>query len=65
MKPDAALRRLEGGRVGRVRHDPFRVNMKVKKLVAPWDMDAIGRRVVWEGQLCTWRQYRTHAYLVN
>ena len=41
------------------------VNMKVKKLVAPWDMDAIGRRVVWEGQLCTWRQYRTHAYLTN
>lgn len=41
------------------------VNMKIKKLVAPWDMDAIGRRVVWEGQLCTWRQYRTHAYLTN
>lgn len=41
------------------------VNMKVKKLVAPWDMDATGRRVVWEGQLCTWRQYRTHAVLNN
>lgn len=41
------------------------VNMKIKKLVAPWDMDATGRRVVWEGQLCSWRQYRTHAYLTN
>jgi hypothetical protein len=41
------------------------VNMKIKQLVAPWDTDATGRRVVWEGQLCTWRQYRTHAYLTN
>lgn len=41
------------------------VNMRVKKLVAPWSMDATGRRVVWEGQLCTWRNYRTHAVLIN
>src|SRR5258706_7749224 len=41
------------------------VNMKIKKLVAPWNLDATGRRVVWEGQLCTWRNYRTHAYLTN
>jgi hypothetical protein len=41
------------------------VNMKIKKLVAPWNTDATGRRVVWEGQLCSWRQYRTHAYLTN
>ena len=41
------------------------VNMKIKQLVAPWDTDAAGRRVVWEGQLCSWRQYRTHAYLTN
>ena len=41
------------------------VNMKIKKLVAPWDQDAIGRRVVWEGQLCSWRNYRTHAVLIN
>lgn len=41
------------------------VNMRIKQLVAPWDMDATGRRVVWEGQLCSWRQYRTHAYLTN
>lgn len=41
------------------------VNMKVKKLVAPWTTDATGRRVVWEGQLCSWRQYRTHAVLHN
>lgn len=41
------------------------VNMKVKKLVAPWTIDATGRRIVWEGQLCSWRQYRTHAVLQN
>jgi len=41
------------------------VNMKIKQLVAPWDTDATGRRVVWEGQLCSWRQYRTHAFLTN
>lgn len=41
------------------------VNMRIKKLVAPWNMDATGRRVVWEGQLCSWRGYRTHAYLTN
>lgn len=40
-------------------------NMKIKKLIAPWDMDAIGRRIVWEGQLCSWRGYRTHAFLTN
>jgi hypothetical protein len=40
-------------------------NMKIKKLVAPWNVDAVGRRVVWEGQLCSWRQYRTHAYMTN
>jgi hypothetical protein len=41
------------------------VNMKVKNLTAPWNLDATGRRVVWEGQLCSWRQYRTHGVLVN
>ncbi len=41
------------------------VNMRIKKLVAPWNMDATGRRVVWQGQLCTWRNYRTHAVLIN
>lgn len=41
------------------------VNMKVKKLTAPWNMDAIGRRVVWQGQLCSWRQHRTHGVLIN
>lgn len=41
------------------------VNMKIKKLSAPWNLDATGRRVVWEGQLCSWRQYRTHAFLTN
>ncbi len=37
------------------------VNMKVKQLVAPWNVDAIGRRVVWQGQWALWKAYRTHA----
>jgi hypothetical protein len=39
------------------------VNMKVKDLAAPWTMDAIGKRVVWQGQWCMWRAYRSHAKL--
>lgn len=41
------------------------VNMKIKELVAPWNVDQTGRRVIWQGQLCSWRQYRTHAYGTN
>lgn len=41
------------------------VNMKVKKLVAPWNVDAHGRRTVWQGQWCTWRNYRTHGVVIN
>ena len=41
------------------------VNMKVKKLVAPWTIDAIGNRVVWQGQWCIWKCFRTHAVLIN
>jgi hypothetical protein len=41
------------------------VNMKVKELVAPWNLDAMGRRVVWQGQWCLWRAFRTHAVLRN
>lgn len=41
------------------------VNMRMKRLASPWNMDAIGRRLVWEGQLCSWRNYRTHAYGTN
>lgn len=37
------------------------VNMKTKQLSAPWDTDAVGRRVVWQGQFCLWKAYRTHA----
>lgn len=40
-------------------------NMKVKKLVAPWNQDAIGRRYIMEYQLCSWKNYRTHAYGTN
>lgn len=41
------------------------VNMKTKNLSAPWDTDAIGRRVLWQGQFCLWRAYRTHAVLIS
>lgn len=41
------------------------VNMKVKKLVAPWNVDALGRRVVWQGQWCLWRAFRTHGVVIN
>ncbi len=41
------------------------VNMKVKELNAPWDTDATGSRVVWQGQLALWRAFRTHAVLNN
>lgn len=40
-------------------------NMKVKELVAPWNQDAIGRRYIMEYQLCSWNNYRTHAYVTN
>jgi len=41
------------------------VNMKVKELSAPWNVDAVGRRVVWQGQLCLWRAYRTHGVVLK
>lgn len=41
------------------------VNMKVKELAAPWNLDASGRRVVWQGQWCLWKAFRTHAVLLN
>lgn len=41
------------------------VNMRPKTLNSPWDMDASGSRVVWQGQWCNWKQYRTHAVLIN
>lgn len=41
------------------------VNMKVKELAAPWNLDASGRRVVWQGQWCLWKAFRTHAVVLN
>lgn len=41
------------------------VNMRVKQLNAPWNMDVTGSRVVWQGQYCMWKAYRTHAALIN
>jgi hypothetical protein len=40
-------------------------NMKVKELVAPWNVDASGRRVVWQGQWCLWNAFRKHAVVLN
>lgn len=39
------------------------VNMKVKNLTAPWDVDASGKRIQWQGQWCMWKMFRTHAVL--
>jgi hypothetical protein len=41
------------------------VNMRVKQLTAPWNMDVTGSRIVWQGQYCLWRAYRTHAVVIN
>jgi len=41
------------------------VNMKVKELVSPWNVDAVGSRVVWQGQWCLWRAFRTHGVVTN
>lgn len=41
------------------------VNMRVKELTSPWNVDATGRRIVWQGQWCSWKNYRTHAVLIN
>jgi hypothetical protein len=37
------------------------VNMKVKDLSSPWNMDAIGKRIQWQGQWAMWKMFRTHA----
>lgn len=41
------------------------VNMKTKELTSPWNMDAKGSRIVWQGQYCRWRAFRTHAVCIN
>jgi len=41
------------------------VNMRVKNLTAPWTTDAVGKRIVWQGQFCLWRAYRTHAVVTG
>lgn len=37
------------------------VNMRSQELSAPWTLDATGRRILWQGQFCMWKAYRTHA----
>lgn len=41
------------------------VNMKVKELAAPWTQDCIGRRIIWQGQLCLWKANRTQCVIKN
>lgn len=41
------------------------VNMKVKELSAPWTTDAVGRRIVWQGQMCLWKANRTQCVVNN
>lgn len=41
------------------------VNMKTKELVAPWNTDAVGSRIVWQGQWCLWKAFRTHGVITN
>lgn len=41
------------------------VNMKVKELSAPWTQDCVGRRVVWQGQMCLWKANRTQCVVSN
>ena len=48
-------------RLSMLRH----VNFKIKQLNAPWTMDASGRRVIWQGQWCMWKAFRTHAVVNN
>lgn len=40
-------------------------NMTVKDLTAPWTVDATGKRIVWQGNFCAWKFFRTHAVLIN
>lgn len=40
-------------------------NMKMKDLQAPYDQDVIGKRYVMEYNLCSWKNYRTHALVLN
>ena len=40
-------------------------NMKMKDLTAPYDQDVIGKRYVMEYNLCSWKNYRTHALVSN
>lgn len=41
------------------------VNMKVKELSAPWTVDAVGRRILWQGQMCLWKANRTQCVVNN
>lgn len=40
-------------------------NMKMKDLMAPYDQDVIGKRYILEYQLCSWKNFRTHAFISN
>lgn len=40
-------------------------NMKMKDLNSPYDQDVVGGRYIFEHQLCSWKNFRTHAYVTN
>lgn len=40
-------------------------NMKLKDLAAPYDQDVVGKRYIHEHQLCSWNNFRRHAYINN
>lgn len=40
-------------------------NMKMKDLAAPYDQDVVGKRYIMEYQFCSWKNYRTHAFISN
>lgn len=41
------------------------VNMRPMNLNAPWNLDVVGKRVVWQGQWASWKMHRTHARVDN
>jgi hypothetical protein len=41
------------------------VNFRVEKLNSPWNMDASGSRVLWQGQNCLWLAHRKHGVVNN
>lgn len=41
------------------------VNMRPKELNAPWTQDVVGKRLVWQGNWCSWANWRKHGRVKN